>query len=124
MLPDNWQRSSFCGEGESCIHVARAADRTVTLTESSDPARGIATLTPAAFADLLRTIKAGAGAGAGVTYGPGDLVRLHGPGDGTGTGTVTTTRQKWDAFVLGVRAGEFDHFAEPADNVSCRSVID
>lgn len=25
---------------------------------------------------------------------------------------VTTTVQKWDAFVLGVRNGEFDHFAE------------
>ncbi|NUK05514.1 DUF397 domain-containing protein [Streptomyces lunaelactis] len=25
---------------------------------------------------------------------------------------VTTTLKKWDAFVLGVRAGEFDHFAE------------
>ncbi|MFD9864017.1 DUF397 domain-containing protein [Streptomyces alboflavus] len=25
---------------------------------------------------------------------------------------VTTTRKKWDAFVLGVRAGEFDHFVE------------
>ncbi|WP_030021085.1 DUF397 domain-containing protein [Streptomyces monomycini] len=23
---------------------------------------------------------------------------------------VTTTRVKWDAFVLGVKAGEFDHF--------------
>ncbi|MEU3277668.1 DUF397 domain-containing protein [Streptomyces antibioticus] len=25
---------------------------------------------------------------------------------------VTTNRRKWDAFVLGVRAGEFDHFVE------------
>ncbi|PSM44335.1 DUF397 domain-containing protein [Streptomyces dioscori] len=25
---------------------------------------------------------------------------------------VTTTRKKWDAFVLGVQAGEFDHFVE------------
>jgi hypothetical protein len=24
---------------------------------------------------------------------------------------VTTTRRKWNAFVLGVKAGEFDHFA-------------
>lgn len=23
---------------------------------------------------------------------------------------VTTTRRKWEAFVLGVKAGEFDHF--------------
>ncbi|MET9416476.1 DUF397 domain-containing protein [Streptomyces klenkii] len=25
---------------------------------------------------------------------------------------VVTTAAKWDAFVLGVRAGEFDHFVE------------
>ncbi|MEU7045819.1 DUF397 domain-containing protein [Streptomyces varsoviensis] len=25
---------------------------------------------------------------------------------------VITTRAKWDAFVLGVKAGEFDHFVE------------
>jgi hypothetical protein len=25
---------------------------------------------------------------------------------------VTTNRQKWDTFVLGVQAGEFDHFAD------------
>lgn len=27
---------------------------------------------------------------------------------------VTTNRRKWDAFVLGVQAGEFDHFVEGA----------
>ncbi|MGW3728165.1 DUF397 domain-containing protein [Streptomyces sp. NPDC000851] len=25
---------------------------------------------------------------------------------------VTTNRRKWDAFVLGAQAGEFDHFVE------------
>jgi hypothetical protein len=25
---------------------------------------------------------------------------------------VTTNRRKWDAFVLGVQAGEFDHFVQ------------
>ncbi|GHF45542.1 hypothetical protein GCM10010218_28440 [Streptomyces mashuensis] len=28
---------------------------------------------------------------------------------------VITTSKKWDAFVLGVRAGEFDHFVEDID---------
>jgi hypothetical protein len=28
---------------------------------------------------------------------------------------VTTTLAKWDAFVLGVKAGEFDHFVEGAE---------
>ncbi|MEU5685637.1 DUF397 domain-containing protein [Streptomyces venezuelae] len=30
---------------------------------------------------------------------------------------VTTTRKKWDAFVLGVQAGEFDHFVEGVEGV-------
>ncbi|MEV0693183.1 hypothetical protein [Streptomyces sp. NPDC050388] len=39
-------------------------------------------------------------------------VRIH-AGATPGT-TVTTDRHRWDVFVLGVRAGEFDHFvAEP-----------
>ncbi|WP_434594195.1 DUF397 domain-containing protein [Streptomyces sp. A5-4] len=45
-----------------------------------------------------------------VAFGPEDLVYLREtstPGD-----VVTTTQQKWDAFVLGVQAGEFDHFAD------------
>ncbi|WP_406304214.1 DUF397 domain-containing protein [Streptomyces sp. NBC_00885] len=45
-----------------------------------------------------------------VAFGPDDLVRLRETSDPENV--VTTTRQKWDAFVLGVRAGEFDHFAE------------
>lgn len=28
---------------------------------------------------------------------------------------VVTTQRKWDAFVLGVKAGEFDHFVEGID---------
>lgn len=28
---------------------------------------------------------------------------------------AVTTRAKWDAFVMGVKAGEFDHFVEGAD---------
>jgi hypothetical protein len=31
----------------------------------------------------------------------------------TSTTTVTTDRAKWHAFVLGVKAGEFGHFAKP-----------
>ncbi|WP_405599476.1 DUF397 domain-containing protein [Streptomyces sp. NBC_01410] len=45
-----------------------------------------------------------------VAFGPGDLVHLRETSDPGNV--VTTTRKKWDAFVLGVRAGEFDHFAE------------
>ncbi|WP_030673345.1 hypothetical protein [Streptomyces cellulosae] len=30
---------------------------------------------------------------------------------------VTTNRRKWDAFVLGVQAGEFDHFVEGVEEL-------
>lgn len=30
---------------------------------------------------------------------------------------VTTNRRKWEAFVLGVQAGEFDHFVEGVEGV-------
>ncbi|QCX77535.1 hypothetical protein C9F11_19420 [Streptomyces sp. YIM 121038] len=43
-------------------------------------------------------------------FGPDDAVHLR--ETGAPDRVVTTTRAKWEAFVLGVRAGEFDHFAE------------
>ncbi|WP_037841676.1 DUF397 domain-containing protein [Streptomyces sp. NRRL WC-3549] len=46
-----------------------------------------------------------------IAFGPGELVHLRETGDPDTV--VTTTRTKWDAFAQGVRAGEFDHFAEP-----------
>jgi hypothetical protein len=53
-----WQKSSYCPEGNSCVHVG-AAPRTETihLTESSDPAHSILTATPAAFDALLTALK-------------------------------------------------------------------
>jgi hypothetical protein len=51
-----WQKSSFCGEGESCIHVA-APTETIHLTESSDPTHSILTATPATFRALLSVLK-------------------------------------------------------------------
>ncbi|MFI1709544.1 DUF397 domain-containing protein [Streptomyces griseoruber] len=62
--------------------------------------------------------------------GPGPWIEIaFGEGDGDDDGeapvylretsapdnVVTTNRRKWDAFVLGVRAGEFDHFVEGVD---------
>ncbi|WP_240139263.1 DUF397 domain-containing protein [Streptomyces sp. MUM 178J] len=58
MLSASWQKSSYCGEGESCIHIAHAAvDHTVRLTESGDPAGVILSATPHAFAALLDAVK-------------------------------------------------------------------
>ncbi|MEU6991739.1 DUF397 domain-containing protein [Streptomyces sp. NPDC046465] len=58
----SWQKSSYCSEGSSCVHVAATATRTVELTESSDPSGAILTAAPAAFAALIRDAKRPAGA--------------------------------------------------------------
>ncbi|MGW1189015.1 DUF397 domain-containing protein [Streptomyces sp. NPDC002559] len=54
-----WQKSSYCGEGESCIHVAAPAPGTVGLTESGDPAGTVLRTTPTAWAALVRAVKEG-----------------------------------------------------------------
>ncbi|MEU0374065.1 hypothetical protein ABZ070_28200 [Streptomyces sp. NPDC006283] len=58
--------------------------------------------TPDAFASLTHALKTGGASPCiDVTHTPDGLVRIG--------GVVTTTHEKWDAFVLGVRVGEFDH---------------
>ncbi|MEU3918787.1 DUF397 domain-containing protein [Streptomyces sp. NPDC029004] len=61
MPTPEWQKSSHCGEGDACLHVAAAGDRMVKLTESSDPGGAILSTTPAAFAALTRALKANRG---------------------------------------------------------------
>jgi hypothetical protein len=51
-----WQKSSYCSEGASCVHVATTAE-TIHLTESSDPAGVILASTPTAFHALITTLK-------------------------------------------------------------------
>ena len=46
------QKSSYCGQGESCVHIS-AAHSTIHLTESADPAQTVLTTTPTSFAALL-----------------------------------------------------------------------
>ncbi|MCX4832500.1 DUF397 domain-containing protein [Streptomyces sp. NBC_00006] len=47
-----------------------------------------------------------------IAFGDGDLVFLR---EASSPDTVvTTTQEKWNAFALGVQAGEFDHFADGA----------
>lgn len=55
-MPEHWQKSSYCGEGESCVHAAATAG-TVKLTESSDSTRATLLTTPTTWAALLRTLK-------------------------------------------------------------------
>lgn len=111
----NWQKSSYCSEGNSCVHVA-ATPQAIHITESSDPARSILTTTPAAFATLLTALKTHphpTHPTLRITYLDDGTVRLG--------RKVTTTRPKWDAFVLGVRAGEFDHFV--SDDLQHRGAL-
>ncbi|NEC90919.1 DUF397 domain-containing protein [Streptomyces sp. SID12501] len=114
-----WQKSSYCAQGNSCIHIATTptAPRTIHLTESGDPTGAILTTTPAAFHTLLTTLKAdttpprATTPAIEVTLGetPDTPVRVR--STSAPDTVVTTDRHRWHAFVLGVRAGEFDHFA-------------
>ncbi|MCX4881865.1 DUF397 domain-containing protein [Streptomyces sp. NBC_00847] len=109
----NWQKSTYCSEGNSCVHVAATAE-TVHLTESSDPTGSILTASPATFTALLAELKNEPHPRhpIQVTFGSEDedTVRIH--STAAPHTAVTTDRAKWNAFVLGVRAGEFDHFAQ------------
>ncbi|MFF0110221.1 DUF397 domain-containing protein [Streptomyces hirsutus] len=113
MHTTHWQKSSYCGEGESCVHVAATA-RTIHITESADPSGAILTATPDDFLTLVQALKGerqmaeGRRTGIEVTVGGDDTVRIR--ATAAPDTTVTTDRRKWDTFVLGVRAGEFDHF--------------
>ncbi|MFE6483995.1 DUF397 domain-containing protein [Streptomyces sp. NPDC057757] len=57
MPEPTWQKSSFCAQGNSCVHVAAGTAGTIHLTESSDPTAAILTAAPATFRTLLRTLK-------------------------------------------------------------------
>ncbi|MEV7403602.1 DUF397 domain-containing protein [Streptomyces sp. NPDC091267] len=58
MTTHHWQKSSYCAQGNSCVHVA-THNGTVKLTESGDPGGAILRTTPAALDALLRTLKEG-----------------------------------------------------------------
>jgi hypothetical protein len=51
-----WQKSSYCAQGDSCVHVAKTPDA-IHLTESADPSGAILTTAPSAFAELVRSLK-------------------------------------------------------------------
>lgn len=55
-MTPRWQKSSYCSEGASCLHVATTTE-TIHLTESSDPTGAILTATPTAFGALLLVLK-------------------------------------------------------------------
>lgn len=55
-MADDWQKSSYCAQGEACLNVA-ATGNSVKLTESSDPRGAILSTTPATWSVLLRALK-------------------------------------------------------------------
>ncbi|MEU8891277.1 DUF397 domain-containing protein [Streptomyces sp. NPDC048442] len=55
-MTGTWQKSSYCAQGDSCVHVA-TSDNVVQLIESGDPSEVILRSAPAAFAALTRTLK-------------------------------------------------------------------
>ncbi|MER7055401.1 MULTISPECIES: DUF397 domain-containing protein [unclassified Streptomyces] len=110
--------------GDSCLHVGASATD-VHPTESSDPTGSLLTATPAAFGSLLAAPRSNTRpAAVQVSFTHEDdvdtSVRIH--GTGTPGTVVTTDRQKWEAFAFGVRAGEFDHFAEGPNDATSRQV--
>ncbi|TGA85817.1 DUF397 domain-containing protein [Streptomyces sp. MZ04] len=53
-----WQKSSYCAQGNSCVHVAASrTERAVHLTESANPSGAILTAPPEAFSALIRTLR-------------------------------------------------------------------
>ncbi|WP_306323587.1 MULTISPECIES: DUF397 domain-containing protein [unclassified Streptomyces] len=118
MTTPEWQKSSFSGggEGNNCIELAPAPGNRTRLRESDTPADEL-TLDTDRLTHLLDAVKDGrAPELVDVTFSPdGELVHLD--------ATVTTTRAKWNAFVRGVRAGEFDQFVggTPAERELGRS---
>ncbi|MFJ9589189.1 DUF397 domain-containing protein [Streptomyces acidicola] len=53
-----WQKSSYCSEGNSCVHIASmAAPPTIRLTESGDPTHAVLNATPTAFGALIHVLK-------------------------------------------------------------------
>ena len=54
MATDRWQKSSYCQEGDACVHISTGPDG-VHITDS-DPARTIVTVSRDAFAALLKSL--------------------------------------------------------------------
>ncbi|WP_327415591.1 DUF397 domain-containing protein [Streptomyces sp. NBC_01233] len=54
----SWQKSSYCGTGEACVHVATTApDAAVKVAGSADPGEDHLTLSPAAWSAFLQAVK-------------------------------------------------------------------
>ncbi|MBR8642231.1 DUF397 domain-containing protein [Streptomyces tuirus] len=57
MSTHRWRKSSYCQEGEACVHIS-ITPRSIHLTDRADPPRPVLTTSPAAFGALLDALKA------------------------------------------------------------------
>ncbi|MER6284521.1 DUF397 domain-containing protein [Streptomyces sviceus] len=55
MTTHAWRKSTYCQEGEACVHISTDHNR-VHITDS-DAAQSIVTVTPAAFTTFLGFVK-------------------------------------------------------------------
>ncbi|QBS42225.1 DUF397 domain-containing protein [Nocardia sp. CS682] len=111
----DWFRSTRSNNGNQCVEVRFDGDA-VLIRDSKyrrDPAHRpadepIITVTArewSAFLDALRTAHRPPGALTASTAADGHTTLRH------GTTVLRYTPQEWDAFLLGVRDGEFDRTA-------------
>ncbi|MEU3256131.1 DUF397 domain-containing protein [Streptomyces sp. NPDC006997] len=52
-----WRKSTYCQEGEACVHIS-TTPTAIHLTDRPEPPHPVLTLTPAAFRVLLHALKA------------------------------------------------------------------
>ncbi|MFS8199167.1 DUF397 domain-containing protein [Streptomyces sp. CWNU-52B] len=57
MPEPTWQKSSYCAQGNSCVHVITTPTGTIHLTETADPAHSTLGTTPQTFAALIHVLK-------------------------------------------------------------------
>ncbi|WP_181804093.1 DUF397 domain-containing protein [Streptomyces shenzhenensis] len=58
MTPQRWQKSSYCQEGDACVHISTTSDSptTVRIADAAPP-RNVLTVGATAFAALLDLVK-------------------------------------------------------------------
>ncbi|GGN14932.1 DUF397 domain-containing protein [Streptomyces fuscichromogenes] len=59
MSTRQWRTSSYCQEGEACVHISTTP--TAIRLADADPPRTVLTIGPAAFGALLDLLKSSAG---------------------------------------------------------------
>ncbi|WNZ10444.1 DUF397 domain-containing protein [Streptomyces sp. 11x1] len=56
-MASSWQKSSFCSEGNSCVHISTGPADTVLITESADATGAVLNATSTGFRALLHALK-------------------------------------------------------------------